>query len=96
MNESTKSGRDPLDQALASLPEDVTPGARPVAADPRGDRQDADRGARVGASHAVDVVSARAAVVLMLSTSFVTYYVTRQSMRTRSRRYRSRPCRPRK
>jgi hypothetical protein len=80
MNESTKSGRDPLDQALASLPEDVTPerdlwpqiraeiAETPIAA-PAPERRTQTTWFRLAA-----------AVVLMLGTSFVTYYVTRQSM----------------
>jgi hypothetical protein len=81
MNESTKSGRDPLDQALASLPEDVTPerdlwpqiraeiAKTPIVA-PGSERRTQSTWFRLAA-----------AVVLMLATSYVTYYVTRQSMR---------------
>jgi len=80
MNESTKSGRDPLDQALASLPEDVRPERdlwpqiraeiekTPIVA-PAPERRTQSTWFRLAA-----------AVVLMLSTSFVTYYLTRQSM----------------
>src|SRR5262245_1073752 len=80
MNESTKSGRDPLDQALASLPEDVRPERdlwpqiraeiekTPILA-PTSERRTQSTWFRLAA-----------AVVLMLATSFVTYYVTRQSM----------------
>jgi hypothetical protein len=81
MNESTKSGRDPLDQALASLPKDVTP--------------ERDLWPQIRAEIATTPIAARAsesllqstwfrlaaAVVLMVATSYVTYYVTRQSMR---------------
>ena len=79
MNESTKSGRDPLDQALASLPEAVAP--------------ERDLWPQIRAEIAKTPIVApsetrpqstwfrlAAAVVLMLATSFVTYYVTRQSM----------------
>ena len=80
MNESTKSGRDPLDQALATLPEDVRPERdlwpqiraeiekTPIVA-PASERRTQSTWFRLAA-----------AVVLMLSTSFVTYYLTRQSM----------------
>jgi hypothetical protein len=82
MNESTKSGRDPLDQALASLPEDVRPERdlwpqiraeiekTPIVA-PASERRTQSTWFRLAA-----------AVVLMLSTSFVTYYLTRQSMQS--------------
>lgn len=81
MNESTKSGRDPLDQALASLPEAVTPerdlwpqiraeiAKTPIVA-PASENRTQSTWFRLAA-----------AVVLMLATSYVTYYVTRQSMR---------------
>ena len=54
-----------------------------MAADPRGDRQDADRRADP-APGAVQSTWFRlaAAVLLVLVTSFVTYYLTRQSMQT--------------
>src|SRR5262245_16766753 len=80
MNESTKSGRDPLDQALASLPEDVRPERdlwpqiraeiekTPILA-PASERRTLSTWFRLAA-----------AVVLMLATSFTTYYVTRHSM----------------
>ena len=80
MNESTKSGRDPLDQALASLPEAVAPerdlwpqiraeiAKTPIVA-PASERRTQSTWFRLAA-----------AVVLMLATSYVTYYVTRQSM----------------
>ena len=77
---STKTGRDPLDQALASLPEDVAPerdlwpqiraeiAKTPIVA-PRPRAACSRRWFRLAA-----------AVLLVLATSFVTYYVTRQSM----------------
>jgi hypothetical protein len=80
MNESTKSGRDPLDEALASLPEDVTP--------------ERDLWPQIRAEIATTPIVAQApagavqstwfrlaaAVLLVVVTSFVTYYLTRQSM----------------
>lgn len=80
MNESTKSGRDPLDQALASLPEDVRPERdlwpqiraeiekTPIVA-PAPERRTQSTWFRLAA-----------AVVLMLGTSLVTYYLTRESL----------------
>jgi hypothetical protein len=82
MNEFTKTGRDPLDEALASLPEDVRPERdlwpqihAEIAKTPI-----------VAAAPASTVQSTwfrlAAAVLLVLATSFVTYYVTRQSLQT--------------
>ena len=80
MNEFTKAGRDPLDEALASLPEDVRP--------------ERDLWPQIRAEIAKTPIAApassvqstwfrlAAAVLLVLATSFVTYYVTRQSMQT--------------
>jgi hypothetical protein len=80
MNESTKTGRDLLDQALASLPEDVTPerdlwpqiraeiAKTPIVA-PAAERRTQSTWFRLAAT-----------VLLVLATSFTTYYVTRQSM----------------
>lgn len=80
MNESTQSGRDPLDEALASLPEDVTP------------ERDLWPQIRAEIAKTPIVAPAResrlqstwfrlaAAVLLVVITSFVTYYLTRQSM----------------
>jgi hypothetical protein len=78
MSESNKTGRDPLDEALASLPESVAPERDlwpqiraeiekfPIAAP-----------ARLVQSNWFRLA---ATVLLVLATSFVTYYVTRQSM----------------
>ena len=79
MNESTRSGRDPLDEALASLPEDVTP--------------ERDLWPRIRAEIATTPIVAQAAspvqstwfrlaaaILLVVVTSFVTYSLTRQSM----------------
>ncbi len=78
MSEFTRNGRDPLDEALASLPEDVTP--------------ERDLWPQIRAEIAKTPIVApasrvqstwfrlAAAVLLVLATSFVTYYVTRQSM----------------
>ena len=52
-----------------------------MAADPRGDREDADRRAGSGEPRCrPNWFRLAAAVLLVLATSFVTYYVTRQSM----------------
>lgn len=77
MSESNKR-RDPLDQALASLPEDVA------------SERDLWPQIRAEIEKTPIVAPARrvqdnwfrlaAAVLLVLATSFVTYYVTRQSM----------------
>lgn len=78
MNERDKTGRDPLDEALASLPEDVAPGH--------------DLWPQIRAEIAKTPIAVPASplqsnwfrlaatVLLVLATSFVTYYVTRQSM----------------
>jgi hypothetical protein len=78
MSESNKTGRDPLDEALASLPESVAPERDlwpqiraeiekfPIAAP-----------ARLVQSNWFRLA---ATVLLVLATSFVTYYVTRQSL----------------
>ncbi|HEV8330647.1 MAG TPA: hypothetical protein VGQ22_04455 [Steroidobacteraceae bacterium] len=80
MNESTQSGRDPLDEALASLPEDVTP-QRDLW--PR-IRAEIAKTPIVAPATASPVQSTwfrlAAAVLLVVVTSFVTYYLTRQSM----------------
>ena len=80
MSEFTKNGRDPLDEALASLSPDVTP--------------ERDLWPQIRAEIAqTPIVAATspmqsnwfrlaAAVLLVLATSFITYYVTRQSMQT--------------
>jgi hypothetical protein len=78
MSEMNKTGRDPLDEALASLPEDVAP-ERDLWPQIR-----AEIGKTPIAAPASPVQSnwfrLAAAVLLVLATSFVTYYVTRQSM----------------
>jgi len=80
MNEFSKGGRDPLDDALASLPEDVAPqrdlwpqiraeiARTPIVAEAPASRMQATW------------FRLAAAVLLVLGTSFITYYVTRQSM----------------
>lgn len=77
MSESNKR-RDPLDQALASLPEDVVP-ERDLW--PR-IRAEIEKTPIVAPARRVQDNWFRlaAAVLLVLATSFVTYYVTRQSM----------------
>jgi hypothetical protein len=78
MSEFTKNGRDALDEALASLPGDVAP--------------ERDLWPQIRAEIAKTPIVAPASrvqstwfrlaatVLLVLATSFVTYYVTRQSM----------------
>lgn len=78
MNESNQTGRDPLAEALASLPKDVAP--------------ERDLWSGIRAEIELTPIAASkspmqsnwfrlaAAVLLVLATSFVTYYVTRQSM----------------
>jgi hypothetical protein len=80
MNESTKSGRDPLDEALASLPEDVTP-QRDLWPQIRAEIAKTPIVAQ-GPASAVQSTWFRlaAAVLLVVISSFVTYYLTRQSM----------------
>jgi hypothetical protein len=80
MSEFNKTGRDPLDQALGSLPEDVAPERdlwpqiraeiekTPIVAAPPARRMQ-ENWFRLAA-----------AVLLVLGTSFVTYYITRQSL----------------
>ena len=80
MNESTKSGRDPLDQALASLPEDVRP-ERDLWPQIRAEIEKTPIAAPAPESRTQSTwFRLAAAVVLMLGTSFVTYYLTRESM----------------
>jgi hypothetical protein len=79
MNESTKSGRDPLDQALASLPEDVRP-ERDLWPQIRAEIEKTPIVAPAPSPLQSTWFRLAAAVVLMLSTSFVTYYLTRQSL----------------
>lgn len=82
MNEFTRAGRDPLDEALASLPEDVSP-ERDLWPQIRAEIAKTPIAAPAPASR-VQATWFRlaAAVLLVLATSFVTYYVTRQSMQT--------------
>jgi len=78
MNESNKTGRDPLDEALASLPESVAP-QRDLWPQIRAE---IEKTPIVAPASPVQSTWFRlaAAVLLVLATSFVTYYVTRQSM----------------
>lgn len=82
MNEFNKTRRDPLDEALASLPKDVAP---------QGDlwpqiRAEIEKTPIAAPSHASRVQAnwfrLAAAILLVVGTSFVTYYVTRESMQT--------------
>ena len=78
MNEFDKTGRDPLDEALASLPEDVAP-ERDLWPQIRAEIAKTPIAARVSPVQS-NWFRLAAAVLLVLATSFVTYYVTRQSM----------------
>ncbi|HEY7639899.1 MAG TPA: hypothetical protein VH814_09260 [Steroidobacteraceae bacterium] len=80
MNEFRKGGRDPLDEALASLPEDVSP-QRDLWPQIRAEIEKTPIVAPVRESPVQSTwFRLAAAVLLVLATSFVTYYVTRQSM----------------
>ncbi len=83
MNETPKNGnrgRDPLDAALASLPEDVAP-ERDLWSGIRAQIEQTPIVAPRSASPLqANWFRLAAAVLLVLATSFVTYYVTRQSM----------------
>jgi hypothetical protein len=78
MNESNQTGRDPLDEALASLPESVAP-QRDLWPQIRAE---IEKTPIVAPASPVQSTWFRlaAAVLLVLATSFVTYYVTRQSL----------------
>ena len=78
MNESNQTGRDPLDEALASLPEGVAP-QRDLWPQIRAE---IEKTPIVAPASPVQSTWFRlaAAVLLVLATSFVTYYVTRQSL----------------
>ena len=78
MNESNQTGRDPLDEALASLPESVAP-ERDLWPQIRAEIEQTPIAAPVRPVHS-NWLRLAAAVLLVLATSFVTYYVTRQSM----------------
>jgi hypothetical protein len=78
MSEISNGGRDPLDQALASLPEDVAP-ERDLWAGIRAEIAKTPIAAPASPLQA-NWFRLAAAVLLVLATSFVTYYVTRQSM----------------
>ena len=78
MNESNKTGRDPLDEALASLPESVAP-QRDLWPQIRAEIEQTPIVAPKSRVQS-NWFRLAAAVLLVLATSFVTYYVTRQSM----------------
>jgi hypothetical protein len=78
MNESNNSGRDPLDEALASLPESVAP-QRDLWPQIRAEIEQTPIMAPKSPVQS-NWFRLAAAVLLVLATSFVTYYVTRQSM----------------
>jgi len=76
-NNGNRGGRDPLDEALASLPRDVAP-ERDLWSEIRAEIAQTIA-ARVSPLQS-NWFRLAAAVLLVLATSFVTYYVTRQSM----------------
>jgi hypothetical protein len=78
MNEFNRTGRDPLDEALASLPEDMAP-ERDLWPQIRAEIAKTPLAAPASPVQA-NWFRLAAAVLLVLATSFVTYYVTRQSM----------------
>jgi hypothetical protein len=78
MSEIINGGRDPLDEALASLPEDVAP-ERNLWPGIRAEIEKTPIAAPASPLQA-NWFRLAAAVLLVLATSFVTYYVTRQSM----------------
>jgi hypothetical protein len=80
MNEFNKTRRDPLDEALASLPEDVAP-QRDLWPQIRAEIEKTSIAAPTLANRAQSTWFRLAAgVVLVLGSSFVTYYITRESM----------------
>jgi hypothetical protein len=82
MSEFNKTGRDPLDEALASLPEDVAP-QRDLWPQIRAEIEKTPIVAPVPASRVQsNWFRLAAAVLLVVGTSFVTYYVTRESLQT--------------
>jgi hypothetical protein len=78
MNEFNKTGRDPLDEALAALPEDLAP-QRDLWPQIRAEIEQTPIAAPASPLQS-NWFRLAAAVLLVLATSFVTYYVTRQSM----------------
>jgi hypothetical protein len=80
LSEFNKTGRDPLDQALGSLPEDVAP-ERDLWPQIRAEIEKTPIVAPLPVSPLQSTWFRLAATVLLvLATSFTTYYVTRQSM----------------
>jgi hypothetical protein len=82
MSEITKGGRDPLDEALASLPADVRP-ERDLWPEIHAEIA---RTPIVAPASRVQTTWFRlaATVLLVLATSFTTYYITRQSVQPQS------------
>ena len=78
MNEFNKTGRDPLDEALASLPASVAP-QRDLWPQIRAEIEQTPIAAPKSVVQS-NWFRLAAAVLLVLATSFVTYYVTRESM----------------
>ena len=80
MSEFNKTGRDPLDEALASLPQDVAQ-QRDLWPQIRAEIEKTPIAAPTLANRAQSTWFRLAAgVVLVLGSSFVTYYITRESM----------------
>jgi hypothetical protein len=80
MSEISNGGRDPLDEALASLPRDVAP-ERDLWSQIRAEIEKTPIVAPASESPLQsNWFRLAAAVLLVLATSFVTYYVTRQSL----------------
>ena len=94
MSEFDKAGRDPLDEALASLPQDVAP-QRDLWPQIRAEIEQTPIVAPASRVEA-NWFRLAAAVLLVLATSLVTYYVTRQSMQPQIAQTRLKPCRRRR
>jgi hypothetical protein len=78
MNESNKTGRDPLDEALASLPQSVAP-ERDLWPQIRAEIEQTPIAAPKSVVQS-NWFRLAATVLLVLASSFVTYYVTRESL----------------
>ena len=80
MSDFNKTRRDPLDEALASLPQDMAP-QRDLWPQIRAEIEKTPIAAPTPTHRAQSTwFRLAAAIVLVLGTSFVTYYVTRESM----------------
>jgi hypothetical protein len=82
MSDFNKTRRDPLDEALASLPQDVAP-QRDLWPQIRAEIEKTPIAAPTPASRVqANWFRLAATVLLMVGASFVTYYVTRESLQT--------------